>query len=381
MRRVFFLVALCSTSACMQSAGLGGDQCAARPVDSSRELLVVDDSVLSPSGVAPTTLPWSPAHLMTLPGEDAYSSAWVGRGLEHWRDASQDAGQAEVAAVLDSRVLCPWLRSEPKNGCDDSCVTCQARSYSLALAPFRTIAVANRLDLGLLPDARTEAGEGRVVLGFVPAEAETAPPVQLTLIFEFALDGEVGGWAKRWHALGDRGSDFSALANVVDGFVSLRRLRDGAPALSQVRANLIVDGQVSELRELGLGVDGELAPRALRNTPRLDLDGSPELVTLVQQQASRIQQGTQLVPKALLALSAEGGAHDWSLPGVDAETRREFDRGTCAGCHANAGLDGFHVSPLGAGSARVSRFLSDPAAEDDELRRRARGLDTALCEP
>lgn len=367
------------------AAGLLGAACVGQPegacngeaTDPYRELLVVDDGLLSPRGVSASELPWSPARLLAASG----SGAWLARGVERWRDAALLDGKSGVAEALDADVLCRWLQAEPANACDASCSTCAAREFDEALAPFRALAVVNRTDLRLLPDARSPAGEGRVVLGLTPAPGRETPAIGLTLIFEFALWGGAEEWAGRWHELRDLDDAGGSrrLGRIVEDFAS-QAPPDGRPALSQLRVSIRVDDAASELRELAPDAAGELALRGLRNTPRSELDGSPELAALAREQAARITNGTHVVPADMLATAQGYGSHAWALGPVDAELRTLFDRGTCAGCHANDGTDGgFHVSPYVTGRRGLSRFLSDPSADDDELGRREREHHAALC--
>lgn len=353
-------------------------QCAAAVTDPFRELLVVDPAVLAPAVTPTAGLPWSPPEVLRASG----SGAWLARGLGRWRDAAASDGNAAVAEALDTDVLCRWLRETPENGCDESCSACAARDYAEAHAPFRTLAVVNRSDLRLLPDARSPAGEGRVVLGLAPEAGADAPPFGLTLIFEYALAGSVESWAAGWHALAplSDADASSALGDLVARFVAETAEPDGGPALSQLRASIELDPGSSELRQLAQGSDGELTVRALRNTPRADLDGSSALDAWVRARAASVLDGSELVPADMLAEVQRYGAHDWLLPDVEPTVRTEFDRGTCAGCHAHAGTDGgFHVSPFVLGRAGVSSFLFDPAADDDELRRRDREQRAVLC--
>jgi len=361
---------------CM-APGMGG-QCEAQATDPFRELLVVDPALLAPSGADAADLAWSPRRVLSTTG----SGAWLARGLERWRDAALSEGNVAVAGALDDGVLCRWLRETPENHCDQRCTQCVARDYPEEHAPLRTLAVVNRSDLRLMPDARSQAGEGRVVLGLAPETGADAPAFGLTLIFEYALEDGVESWAKRWHALAPLSdADASrALGDIVASFVSAPPLQDGRPALSQLRASIELDPDSSELRQLAPDADGELALRELRNTPRPDLDGSHALDAVVVDQSARVLDGTELVPAAMLAQVQPYGAHDWSLPDVAPEVRSEFDRGTCAGCHAHDGVDGgFHVSPFVLGRAGVSPFLFNPTADDDELRRRDREQRAVLC--
>ena len=153
-----------------------------------------------------------------------------------------------------------------------------------------------------------------------------------------------------------------------------------------------------ELRQF-VPVTGErggltLEPTAAAHTPRLSLDGTPELGRWLQQNASAILAGDNLLPPDMLA----GGAivpradFSWQAPGADPTVLAAFNRNSCSGCHGGAAageLPFQHVAPAAGGyyagnvarPAQVSRFLHDPAGGPDELGRRARLLEAAACEP
>jgi hypothetical protein len=88
------------------------------------------------------------------------------------------------------------------------------------------------------------------------------------------------------------------------------------------------------------------------------------------------------LPESLRAGAAQIDAPDFSWPvlGVSERLRRAFSLQTCNGCHGGdtATLPFRHI---GAGSsaaapAQLSRFLYDPSADSDELRRRSGRLET-----
>lgn len=72
----------------------------------------------------------------------------------------------------------------------------------------------------------------------------------------------------------------------------------------------------------------------------------------------------------------------WRVLGVSESLRQAFSIQTCNGCHGgdSRALPFQHITPLDSAgiSARVSRFLYDPAAPTDELRRRAERLEALV---
>lgn len=294
---------------------------------------------------------------------------------------------AWLEAWAPPSLTCAWLRDRASNGCDAHCEACAHRHLDLARAPFRPIAIANRVDLAAIRGA----GEGRLVFAATdgPGDDPLAAPLPITVGFEFRLPGEAGVWASRWHALGAVGQGFDdayvrALASISEGFAS-------AENLAQVRVNDAVTEPRGVLREFHLesALHGatplwRLAPARLPQTPRRELDGTRSLTELVVAQSDAVREGRHTLPEDMLAERVVLGV-PWVLPGVDGDLRRAFAASTCDGCHGaeRPVADGaFHVSPRGRGVSRLSRFLFDPDdRQADELTRRAQELALRVCTP
>lgn len=224
------------------------------------------------------------------------------------------------------------------------------------------------------------AGEGRLVYTLTdgPGDDARASALPLTVIFEYSLGSEHSAkdWALAFHALGratwaEPSERVDAVAALVQSFVAPEAL-GASPHLSQSRVN---DGRVlgGRMYELALDEQGVLVQRGLRNTPRVELAGSEELLGFVSDNAAAVASGAQRVPEEWLADSASIAPVDW-LPNSTLE--RDFSRGTCAGCHGaeGPGLDGFHLRELRDGSVALSQFLSV-----EELPRRVSALRERLC--
>jgi hypothetical protein len=248
-------------------------------------------------------------------------------------------------------------------------------------APFRLLALVNRTDLAEQLAPESPAGEARLVYQLTrgPGDDATAPAQPFTVIFEYSLGSErtARDWSAAFHALAllDDGSTPSlaqATYDLVQSFASPRSTADG-PHLSQLRVNDARRG-VPELYELALDDTGKLVARGLRNTPRLELAGSPELLAFADEHADAIASGTHRVPRAWLAESARVEPIAWlgASPSLD----HAFSRGTCSGCHGAEGPaeNGFHLSEADDGSVKLSRFL-----REEELPRRAQWMRAQLC--
>ncbi len=313
-------------------------------IDPWKELLIVDDSVMSDATTKNLTDgPLSFRFAMErLAGSSADASSWTNAWMKSW---------APPSLVGD---------------------------IELTNAPFRLIAVANRIDLS--QPAGSGAAEGRLVFAATdgPGDDPTSAALPLTVIVEFELRGPVGDWAARWHALGAFESfDADYMHTLVELTSSFVRADD----LGQVRINDGVENPAGILREFHLS-NGALVPASLALTPSHSFDGAAPLVDYLNANRDAILTGDYELPGDFLAPQVTLGSK-WMLPEIDEPLRRAFAAGTCDGCHGSEHpvIDGaFHVSPLRHGTAKVSRFLFDPSDRTgDELTRRAAILASLAC--
>ncbi|MDB4990461.1 MAG: putative lipoprotein [Myxococcaceae bacterium] len=297
-----------------------------------RELELVDTHVLaSPAAQNRTAGALSFRHAI----EQLAAGSEPALFATHWLDAwNAEAG-------LASEVRCGWLRSRAANACDVHCAQCAERVLDLSEAPFRLIGVANRSDLGRLQDAVSSAGEGRLIYALTdgPADDPSSATSSLTLILEYGLfdDTDARGWATRWHALSNDDiaspAYVDALLQISERFVARDTAtgRVAGSSLSRLRINDRRNASAARFSEFSLADDGSLA----------------------------------VLPLAVMS--------DPSIP---------MELATCEGCHAtsNGSLDGFHVSPHGEGTAKLSTFLQQPNDwHAGELAKREVALQTLLC--
>jgi len=378
------LALLATVFACAPGAREVPTACDGTPIDRFKELEIVDDSVVDDARARNASAgPWSFRHAaeqMAPSTQDggAFVHAW----LDTWAAADPARGSA-----LQAQIVCPWLRATSANACDATCSHCAAETLDLGKAPFRLVAISNRLDLGDNRDALSPAGEGRLVFAMTdgPADSPASLPVGVSVIFEYALRGGApSSWARSWHALsGFAGFDDDykhALEAVTGRFVD--RDADGGSALSQARTNDGTFGPGRVFREFALNAaTGALTPRGLRNTPRPELNGSATLRAFVADHAEDVRANLQVLPPDLRADAIDTDLL-WVVDGVDEPTRKAFADGTCNGCHASEvpNLGGFHVSPFLRGTAKLSTFIHDPNdPSSDDLARRE-GVERArLC--
>jgi hypothetical protein len=250
-------------------------------------------------------------------------------------------------------------------------------------APFRLLAIVNRVDLA--SDACSGyPGELRYV--YAAVDPLTSQPLDVTVIVEvpYPTTRTAAEWAQLWREL-------AALpdAAYVQGLAQLvREVRaDADPLRVRLRSNEVAFSNPAEpaweMREFQLQVQGdalELAQVPLEFTPRADADPAA-LSAYVLEHAEEIEGAGARLPDELRAGAASIDAANFSWPvlGVSERLRRAFSVQTCNGCHGGdtAALPFRHIGPgLSLDSpARVSRFLYDPDATSDELRRRSGVLD------
>ncbi len=357
-------------------------------IDRDRELLVTDRAVLAGarSDNADLAAPWSFRHLMeALAAEGAVDGpTFVRSWLSTWQATSTGPYQGnlplDARPSVEQELVCRWLRLTPGNACDDTCGSCAGTKLDLALAPFKLLAIVNRLDLGeTTVGCAPQQSEARFV--FAALRPGTSTPLPLNVIIEYHVNGTRAGEPSAWHALGAlHGAEYAPALEALT-----RSFTDDLPSLGQVRTSENLAGTGWQLRQFTLP-GGKLVPTALTNTVADTLDGTPELSAHLQAHAGEIFKGDNAVsPRLSTAFSSMPKADfRWSSPDVEPQTRHLFALGTCNGCHAGEREDTSvlpfaHVGTNADGTTIVSRFLSNPdAPATDELSFRARSLQRRL---
>jgi hypothetical protein len=332
--------------------------CTPSAVDPDRELLVVDPSVLGDARAS-----WTfGARLEEIAGAYAATntaSAW----LAEWTNVTSVGGASVTPRAGVSVLADAW----------------KANGWDPARAPFRLIAIVNRIDLRDDPAACVgSAGELRFVYNAVD---DKGAALAMTLIVEipYPKTKSPHDWAAAWHALAsiDFGASYNdaleAITRSVTQNVDVRTIR--------VRTNESIFGDGWELREFAATAEGTLDQVALDSTPRQDLDGSSTLATWANDNASVVATGTWVLPASMRAgASPIPSGFRWNLPGASSSLRTAFSTGTCNGCHGGettalpfqhlAAGDGYYSDQT---TTLVSPFLKQ------ELGRRAQSMTNALC--
>jgi hypothetical protein len=366
-------------------------------VDRFKELMIVDDAVINDARTRNETAGvWSFRHAVeaALPA-GANASSFLAAWLEDWESTKQVNGFTvdKEPRRISTTLVCPWLQATPQNQCDATCGTCVSRNLDLAKAPFRLIAIVNRMDLRGHPGATSPAGEGRLVFAMTRGPGDDAASMAMpsAVIFEYALPKSMDAehWAQTWHHLGTHAAIDEAykteLAEVTERYVGrgVSPERVNGSALAQVRTNESAFNWIWQLRQFELDASGNLRLAPVANTPGEPLNNSTLLRDFVKTNREKILAGQHVLPRSMTGGSADQLLFRWNVPEVDDTLRRAFAHETCNGCHAdeNTPVDtAFHVSPFRSGVAKLSRFVNDPQdPTKDDLAKREASMRTALC--
>jgi hypothetical protein len=359
-------------------------------VDPERELMIRDLTVVEDpartyepcTGTGTRMGAWTFGRLMTEianePATGINPSDFVEQWLQQWQTPQLINGF--TTSTYDSQIqsfLDAWPRLPDGR-------------LNLEEAPFRLLAIVNRLDLrGNFAYGSASGAEARLVFGALKCEFVDSPKPsdarEFTVIFEYAAPADscssARGWARQWRALsslviGSAGYN-AALQAITDQF-TLRDLRPGRPpnrsAINQVRTNAIeIAGSTGwELRESKTPPDGVFAgwlrQVTVAQTPDWHFQNRAQLASFINDEAPAILDGSHAVPLERPAgtpfrgaLAFPGSGRAWNAPGIlDLDARHRFSLATCDGCHTREVDNQFlHIRPRRIGRvSSLSDFLT-----------------------
>jgi hypothetical protein len=348
-------------------------------------LPVVEDPTRTAPGGA-----WHFGTLMRAMAGDQEPSTLVRDWLKTWNTAQTVNGLTLPARPqIMTKVLGLWEERSGGAG----------KPLDFSKAPFRLLAIVNRMDLR---KAGVQAGEGRFVYGVVDAAGS---PLPFTVILEYALPGGTAEatqrWARDWHELGRLGlshPEYQAKLQAVTDRFTRSGVMAGRPhgsALNQLRTNEAALAEPWEMREFVLTSTG-LQPATVKLTPDLAFDNTPALGDYLRANLADVLAERHVVPETFggarfLAAGAEVPENFfWRAPAADLEARHKFSLHTCSGCHAReTGTQFTHISPRAAGKAStLSAFMRggtvmDPVMQTgrtfNDVGRRAEDLKRLVC--
>ncbi len=375
-------------------------------IDPARELVITDLSVTEDPVRTTYVSPekklsnkagvWSFGRLMEQMAGGKDASALVLSWLSNWeQDQNVNGFSSPARASIRSLVTDPWLVA---SGCAAGASDCQ---LDFSKAPFRLLAVTNRLDLrqvqaqALKKNGKKKkpvvvnAGEGRFSFEVI---GPTGNPLAFSVILEYrqkaTSNRDIKKLARAWHKLGSMpfGEDYNAALQALTlSFAGQGVMpeRPNGSAINQVRTNeasLAPAGsdpnnppaqKLWEMREFNLGADGSLHQVTVKENPDLSLNGSQALADFLnanQLKANQGAAGPKSVPDAWLGAGAITPANlAWSAPGASEDARHTFAINTCGGCHkSETGTNFLHFGRRVAGQATP---VSDWLANTDTPRR------------
>lgn len=364
-----------------------------------RHLGVVEDPVRTRwtgATANPADGAWTFGRLMQAMAGSGDPSAFVLAWLRHWETPQTINGFTVPARpAINQLVINPWLQRSGGTQLD------------LTKAPFRLLAIVNRLDLR---DGYGRGGEGRFVFGVLD---DSGSPTPFTVILEYALPisnaGDVDRWAAQWHALSDLSPGSSAynaaLQTITDRFTAkgAARGRINSSAISQVRSNEIALDRPWQLREFRLNATGQLVQTTTAQTPANSLGKNNALANFINDNEKALLAGTHTVPLTVPLSAAtdtpmvpfKGASSEapglFTAAGIkNSQARFVLSVNTCTGCHSfETGTTFLHVSPRSSGTqTTLSGFMTGTSVTDpvsgvtrpfNDIQNRSTDLKNLIC--
>ena len=332
---------------------------------------------------------------------DAQVSTFVLNWLNLWdSDQTKNGELVPARPSINNVIITPWLDASQTAGSP-------AGQLDMSLAPFKLLAIVNRLDLrGNSGYGFSDAGEGRFVFC---ALNPSCAPLQFNVIFEYGINKktckDVKRFAEQWYNL--KNLNFSnpvfrdSLQDITDQFTlsGTNPTKPNESSLNQLRSNEIALGSPWQLREFVLNNAGNLDMTTVKQEPALDYNAKvananvDRLANYVNTNSLAICNNAYTVPNSFSGSDFLGARsetsfpptgnptpvhdnnpHHWdgSAPGTsgaitDDCARHVFSLNTCSGCHGGETQTFFtHIDPAPFGTeASISGFLSGLGPDAD----------------
>ncbi len=338
-------------------------------IDASRSLVISDPSVLGDctrtidacTGAGAPLGKWTFGYLMQQLAGTTDPATFARAWLDQWgSDQTVNGFTVAKRPHMSDDILASW----PKTS---------SGALDLGRAPFRLIAIVNRIDLAQnLIYGSGSAGEGRFVfqaLGPPPL----CRPLDFTVIFEYGVQKsgctELRDWAQQWVALGTQpfpsAAYNAALEAITEQFVH------PATALSQIRTNEIalagLGDNTWEMREFHL-MSGALVQTTVRRTPAFKFNRTQTLADWVNANPGTPAAPTEVPRDYPAGMPFLGGAgimdtegFFWNGPTTasitSGDARHAFSLNTCNGCHAKETATHFTHMHLAVAATTTSTTL------------------------
>jgi hypothetical protein len=332
---------------------------------------------------------WTFGKLMTdmanTPATGVSAENFVKEWLDKWMNDQTVNGDVVAARNnIFGGVIVPWIiKSNPGilpasiNGAN-----WKTKTIQLQLAPFRLLAIVNRVDLrGNSGYHISNAGEGRFVFGTLDSSCNKLP---FTVIFEYGIPkktcASLKAYAQQWIDLKTlTPGTFAynqALQAITDQFAAAGAggSRPNGSSLNQLRTNEVSLSFPWELREFNIDsathtfteVTVKQEPAKIFNrlaVPAASIANQTTLANYVNTNEAIILNNTYTIPLTFAGVNFLGGKAHTESPGHfwDASTaagpafitnndaRHILSINTCSGCHG------------GEGKTSVGNLINDPA--------------------
>ena len=389
------VIAVCLSSFCARPEDSAGPESkpaaadlAARRVVIERELMITDLSVVNDPRASEADGPWSFGGLMKAMAGETDPSRFVVQWLKTWEsDQVINGFRTAARPTIRDLVIHPWKARDGQAGTPDS-----AWTINFANAPFRLLAIVNRLDLAKGTPPRVDTGgEGHFVFGVLgpPSAGQPAsagPPLPFTVSLEFeqaaTTRAELRVLAQQWHGLGAMtfGEAFNTgLQQITDRFSGKNRApaKPNGSALNQLRTNEIAlsPSRGWELREFTLA-NGFLRPAPTAQSPSNTFQNTIALRDFINEhEADILRRGFRiparfrgapfLAGSSRVAPPVAPPAFAWRVPPpVNSEARHLIALASCNGCHhlETGTTTVVHIANRAPGAmSQLSRFLTGNA--------------------
>ena len=364
-------------------------------VDYERELMITDLSVVEDpcrttwtggSGCGSSQAVWTFGYLMNEMSGSTPVQKFVAQWLNEFMTPNVvNSFPVPPRANFNSLIVEPW---QVASGCPIGApiVGSGACPLNLKKAPFRLLAIVNRVDLAGKSYGGNSSGEMRFVFGSF--DLFSGAEHQATFILEYGLPATLSifDWADQFHQLSGMPMGSPPYLNqlqMISDHVTLAGSQPGGlnydNAIAQVRTNDIELGTTPEwsLREFTLAGgsgpnDNLLQPTTTKQTPDNVMLFNPALDNWLTSNAPAIDMLTHQVPNAHMgqpllggeSLSSFGFFWQDSAMVLSPNERHMLGFSTCNGCHTSE-TDTFftHVDPRPPGvQSTLSPFLSTSTA-------------------
>lgn len=328
---------------------------------------------------------WTFGHLITqmanTPSTGISVTDFIQSWLEKWMAAQTiNADNVPGRTAIFNQVILPWLqKSNP--GAIITTANWKTFPFDPTLAPFRLLAIVNRLDLrGNSGYTISNAGEGRFVFGVLNSSCAS---LRFTTILEYGIPKnnckELHDFAVQWWNLKllvpGTGAYNSALQAITDQFTTAGTSpsKPNGSSLNQLRTNEIALARPWELREFVIGKKGLIEEVTVKQEPALKfnrlsgatLADQQVLAVYANSNAPDILNQIYVVPdiEPISSLNFLGGKshtpapiHFWDAATAAGPARITNDTvrhilsiNTCSGCHG------------GEARTSVGNLINDPA--------------------